>query len=135
VELELVLLRACCRIGAGAGAEDQPFQQRIARQPIGAVQPEQLASPIDISGETRSARQIRIDAADHVMRRGMDRIRSLLTSMSNSSQSLASCGKSLAELRRGEMTHVEKDVRVMRLANLLDDRAADDVARRKLLIA
>src|SRR4029079_18377854 len=74
------------------------------------------------------------DAADHIVRSGMNwdqilcRINLKLLTQS------AELRKPIAELIGGQVSCIEEDVGEVGLANLLDDGPADDVARRQLAI-
>ena len=129
----VLLRRARAASLAGAAPKAKPFQQRIARQPIGAVQ--SRAARFADGVQTRQARLadlVRIHAADHVMRRGMNRDQILRQVDVELIAQLRQLRKALAEFLGRQMPHVEKHVREIRLADLLDDGPADDVARRQL---
>src|SRR5258708_6952917 len=73
------------------------------------------------SRQRRAAEIIGIDAADHVMRRGMDRDQIFRGIDFELFEQLGELREAFEKLGGGEMARVEIDVSVVGLADLLDD--------------
>jgi len=103
-------------LGPGAGAERQPFQKRIAPQPICTVQSRATGFPTAQQAvQACAAPEVHITPRDHVMGRRVHRDQIFRRiEILNSSQSLASWGKrSRNSVVAGDGVHPE-DVRVVR---------------------
>ena len=112
-------------------AEGEAFDQRIARQPIGAVQ--SAATRFAHGVQARQARppcRIAIHAADHVVGRRVDGDQILRRVDLELLQQLGQLREARSERLGRQMPHIQIDVREIRLADLLDDRPAHDIARR-----
>ena len=118
---------------AGTPSKHQPLKQRVRRQSVGAMKA--VARGFSAAKKPRNVGpsvEVGPNAADGVVRGGHDRDRRDARINAVAREQLEEPGEARLESHAAHCARVKKHIGVLRLREMVDDAAADDVARRKL---
>ena len=118
---------------AGTPSKHQTLEQRVRRETVGAMKA--VARGFSAAKKPRNARpsvEVGPNAADGVVRGGHHRDRRDARIDAVAREQFKEPGEARLESHAAHRARVKKHIGVLRLREMVDDAAADDVARRKL---